>query len=249
MRGFRWRPGKGLVDLGVAAGFPDDATTDVEPSGINARGDVVGQIGNQNGSRSAFFWNGSRMSVIVDRGIATGINDPGQVTGILLKPTSNGAFLYAHGNVRDLGVLPGAINTEAYALNNQGHIVGKADIPAGPPFYFYSPLVLWTGASWKSLGTLAGDILANPFGINAFDEIVGISADGKGGSRSFLWAGAMSAIPCPPGASCEAVAINDAGTIVGFSNTSALVWTGGRRRALRRVLRDLGEPSGTRDRS
>jgi uncharacterized membrane protein len=225
VRGFRWRPGKGIVDLGVPAGFPDDPTTVVQPSGINARGDIAGQVQGDGSRPSAFLWNGSRMTVIVIQAIATAINDPGQIAGILIKPAGNGTFLYSHGKVTDLGTLPGAIDTAAYAMSNRGHIAGKADIPAGSGFY--SPLVLWTGASWKNLGTLAGDVLAQPFGMNAFDEIVGVSDDGKGGSRPFLWDGSMIALPCVPGTSCEPGAINDAGTIVGASNSSALVWIRG----------------------
>jgi hypothetical protein len=84
---------------------------------------------------------------------------------------------------------------------------------------------MWTGAQWRNLGILAGDFEARPNGINALDEIVGTSFDYNGGYRPFLWNGTMSALACP--SRCDAVAINDGGTIVGSSDTSALVWLRG----------------------
>jgi probable HAF family extracellular repeat protein len=169
------------------------------------------------------------MTVIDNQAIATAINAPGEVTGFFSKSSGYGAFLYSRGKVRDLGNLPDATGMRAFAINNQGHIAGEADFPTTPPFNIInSPLALWTGARWRNLGAVPGDLVeAFPFSINAFDEIVGFSVF-PGGFRAFLWNGAFTALPCVPGAFCEAMGINDDGTIVGqASNGSTLIWTGG----------------------
>ena len=163
VRGFRWRSG-GIVDLGVPAGFPDDPTIVIQPAGINAVGDVVGQVANQNGASSAFLWNGSRMTAIVNQATAHAVNNPEQVTGELFNLTGTHAFLYSHGAVTDLGTVPGAISSQAYAMNNMGHIAANALIPTVPPHYYYAPLILWTGAQWRNLGILTGDFEARPNG-------------------------------------------------------------------------------------
>jgi uncharacterized membrane protein len=223
-RGFRWRRGK-IKDLGVPAGFADDASINVQPFGINAKGNVVGVVfPRQLGTfrSAAFLWNGRAMTVIANDAFAFSINDRGEVAGILLKSGGvDDAFLYSHGKVRDLDALPGAISIDAFAINNQGHIAGAASFPGG------DALILWTGVRWKNLGTPPGSTAAGPSSINAFDEIVG----NTNGFPAFLWNGAFTTLPCLPSAEfCNPAAINDDGTIVGFAataNFSAAIWLEG----------------------
>jgi uncharacterized membrane protein len=213
-RGFLWRHGK-FIDLGIPAGFSDDTTTLVTPSGINDRGDIAGTV-QKGATLNAFLWQDRKMTVVVNGVIATGINNAGEITSFIFKSGGYHTFLYSHGGVRDLGTLPGATGMRAFAINNRGHIAGEADFP--PPPSINSPLALWTGASWRNLGSVPGDLVETfPFSINAFDEIVGFSSY-PGGFRAFLWNGGFTVLPCTPaGALCEATGINDGGTIVGSS--------------------------------
>ena len=226
VRGFRWDR-RGIVDLGVPPGFPDVSNLLVLPAGINAKGDVAGTVSQNSGLVSAaFLWHGGTMAVIDNQAMAmaTAINAAGEVAGFFPSSGGYGAFLYSHGKIKNLGKPPGATGIRAFAINDQGHIAGEADFPSPP--LINSPLALWTGARWKILGSVPGDAVeAAPFSINAFDEIVGFSVF-PGGFRAFLWNGHFSSLPCVPGAFCEAVGINDAGTIVGeASNGTPIVWT------------------------
>ena len=59
---------------------------------------------------------------------AFAINDRGEVAGV--SDTADGShhsFIWRHGSMYDLGVLPGGVETDAYGMNNRGTVVGVAD--------------------------------------------------------------------------------------------------------------------------
>ena len=224
VRGFLWTPQRGAIDIGVPPGTTDPATS-VWTRGINNRGEIVGYVQNSIGNY-AFTWHRTRgMTVIASDAYAVGVNASGQVTGGLLK--ANHAFLFSHHMVTDLGTIPGAINSHAFGINYLGHIAGNADVPAAPPVVYNSPALLWTGGQWRNLGIPAGDVSTFVGGINNFDEIAGFSFDANGHYRAFLWNGDFTILPCLSGQECDAFAINDGGTIVGFANFGAVVWFAG----------------------
>jgi uncharacterized membrane protein len=224
VRGFFWTPQRGAIDIGLPPGTTDP-TTSVWTRGINNRGEIVGYVLNSIGNY-AFTWKRPRgITVIASDANAVGINASGQVIGGLLK--ANHAFLFSHHMVTDLGTIPGAINSHAFGINYLGHIAGNADVPAAPPVVYNSPALLWTGGQWRNLGIPAGDVSTFVGGINNFDEIAGFSFDANGHYRAFLWNGDFTILPCLSGQECDAAAINDAGTIVGFANFGAVVWIGG----------------------
>ena len=237
LRGFLWTPQHGMVDLGLPSGVTDP-TTLVLPSGINARGQIAGIVFNYPPSpriEDAFVWDRGSFNLIAPNVDAVAINDPGQVTGTLISNAH--AFLFSHGTVRDLGVPPGAVQTNPNTINNLRHIAGSAGFPVPSPFYFSAVPVLWTGASWRVLGLPpTGDNNASAVSINNFDEIVGSSYNitNPGTSPSvyhaFLWSGGTyTVLPCVPGEYCGASSINDAGMIGGgtiFSDVG-VVWFGG----------------------
>jgi uncharacterized membrane protein len=223
-RGFRWTTRRGMVDLGLPKGWTDPATF-VGPSGVNDKGEIAGRLLEVN-SNSAFFYDHGSMRVIGNPGDqALAINDRGQVTGVGLVSRTGPlhAFLYFHGKRTDLGAPPGYLNSTGYAINNAGHVAGQLQLdPGGTPAH----AALWTGVSWRDLGVPAGDTDAIALGVNLFDEVVGVSSNDTT-SHTFLWNGAFTILPCLSGEACEAVSINNAGTIVGFSNTVAVVWLQG----------------------
>jgi uncharacterized membrane protein len=214
-RGFRWTTRRGMVDLGLPKGWTDPATF-VNPLGVNKKGEIAGILEEANGA-TAFLYDHGSMGVIGNPGdVAIAINDRGQVTGAGLVPGSRHAFLYFHGTRTDLGAPPGNFGSVGNAINDAGHVAGQDDQGAA----------LWTGASWRDLGAPAGDTFATAFGINLFDEVVGVSINSTT-NHAFLWNGAFTILPCPSGNTCEASAINNAGTIVGLSSTGAAVWLQG----------------------
>jgi probable HAF family extracellular repeat protein len=113
------------------------------------------------------------------------LNNRGEVVGY--SETSNSelhAFLYANGQIRDLGALPGGTQSLAYGLNNVGQIVGAADDAAGG-----LRAVLYDGVRLRNLNTLvrngAGWVLRVATAINDGGEIVGEGAF-QGEEHAFL---------------------------------------------------------------
>jgi len=239
VRGFLWTPQLGAVDLGLPPGVTDP-TTIVKPFGINARGQIVGEVANSSFDDD-FVWDRSGFTLIAADAQALAINNPGQVTGRLYSPGH--AFLYSNGAVMDLGVgVPGATESGGDAINNLGHIAGWAGIPAPAPAYVSIVPMVWTGAAWRVLGKpIAGNDYAYQSSINNFDEIVGVSNSNNSPMHAFLWKdGVYTVLPCLPDQYCAASSINDAGTIVGATNTVGVIWFAFYGPALHRARRLCG---------
>src|ERR1700756_911083 len=143
---------KPIASLGTLEGGSSS-----EAFGINNRGEVVGdsQSGNQN-HRPVLFTGSS----VQDLGLggssgpdafetAYAINDSGQIAGRHASNDVFHAFQSSNGKTADLGTLGGA-NSEALAINKNGHTVGDSDTADGTTHAF-----LFDG-SLKDLGTLPG---------------------------------------------------------------------------------------------
>jgi probable HAF family extracellular repeat protein len=217
--GFRWTAHRGMVDLGFPKGWTDPATF-VSPFGVNKKGEIAGRLREANGTDTAFFYDHGSMSAIGNPGDqAFAINNRGQVTGVsnvAIGPTHG--FLYFRGKRTDLCATTGALCGTGFAINDAGHVAGGAAASD-------NGAALWNGVSWRDLGVPAGDTNALALGINLFDEVVGRSGDGT--IHAFLWNGAFTILPCLSGFTCVAMSINNAGTIVGFANSAAVVWLQG----------------------
>ena len=105
---------------------------------VNARGDVAGLTSSPTDPqrRVPFVYRNGIMTAITDSyGWAAGLNDAGQVTGVVWSPDllTGHAFVYQDGVLTDIGTLPGYSNQPyavPYAINNTGTIVGDSNAAA-----------------------------------------------------------------------------------------------------------------------
>jgi probable HAF family extracellular repeat protein len=132
-------------------------------------------------------------------GVAQQINDQGEVVGgsgtcaifnanFLYNLVPVHALLWEKGKATDLGNLGGetgqAGGNIAYAINNQGQVVGNSDLPGDTTFHAF----LWTRRTgMQDLGALSGDVASTSISINDAGWVVGLSLDANSQPRAFLW--------------------------------------------------------------
>ncbi len=155
---------------------------------------------------------------------ANGINDLGQIVGGYC-PNSTvcpaGAFSPAFfGFLDDNGVFtsllyPGALDTQANAINNTGQIVGIYDInDTGPHSYLYAD-GLYTNIDYP------GSNYTVASAINNAGVVAGLYAD-QITIHGFTYSnGIFTSIDAPGGYATTVTGINDRGDIVGLRNTTA----------------------------
>jgi probable HAF family extracellular repeat protein len=125
---------------------------------------------------------------------ATAINDWDQVVGIsgacdtaVGGISARRAVMWDHGRVIDIGGLGGTAWNTAMDINNNGTVVGFADLAGdqnGANINFHA--FLWTRERGIiDLATLPNDALSEAVGINDRDQVVGISIGAT--ARAFLW--------------------------------------------------------------
>jgi probable HAF family extracellular repeat protein len=119
------------------------------------------------------------------------MNDQGHVTGtsLLLGDEDRAAFLWSDGQMTNLGSLGGNA-TDAYAINNSDHIVGRSRTTNTPgshhPF-------LWENGQMIDLGVIAACTRGAAITINSRGEIAGgfggcgPDPDDRTFNRGFLW--------------------------------------------------------------
>jgi probable HAF family extracellular repeat protein len=158
---FLWESGKGMKDLGSLGG-----TNTLAANGLNERGEVVGGTnlpGDQIGH--PFLWDGKKLIDLMTPpfaaslgGEARWINEAGEVVGgaQLAIPCDNNlpfqghGFLWRNGAMTDLGMIPGAPNSQAEFINAKSQVVGGAF-----SCQFDSLLAfLWEGGSIVDLNSL-----------------------------------------------------------------------------------------------
>lgn len=205
-------------------------------SGLNDRGQVIGEVDTTTVSWGALWTNGALSTVGSIEGTfnfsLTGINNRGHI----ITATGNEGVSYlldeVHGHT-GLQPAPGGSGTSAEGINFADHVVGSDFGPNG------RRALLWTDDTVEMLGTLPGMTESEAKRINSFDRIVGFSRDSQTGlQRAFLWRnGRMRALPLIHRADDElstAADINDWGQIVGNEKAAgstishAVLWEHGR---------------------
>jgi probable HAF family extracellular repeat protein len=149
-RAFLWPSEQGMRDLGTLGGDESVATA------IGESGQVVGYSKTASGQTHAFVW--SDVTGMRDLGTlggsysaAYGISTAG-IVGISTNAQGvERAFLYANGQMRDLGALPGADFSQAFSVNDRGEVVGVSLVGGKNVAFLWSPQ-----SGMTSLGTLFG---------------------------------------------------------------------------------------------
>jgi probable HAF family extracellular repeat protein len=140
------------------------------------------------------------------------VNNSGQVVGGNFIANSNHAFLYAQGQITDLGTFGG--ESEAHGINDKGQITGYSyytDNSQGHAF-------LYENGQLNDIGTLPGDTAAFGNAINANGAITGDSYSETGlGGHAFIYTnGQMTDLGVLPGFdNSEGLAINAKGEVAG----------------------------------
>lgn len=114
---------------------------------------------------------------------ARDINNSGQVVGSFSVDITNytyEAFLWQDGAATELGTL-GDTNSEAYAINDVGQVVGRAQTTNGDFHAFF-----WTDGGLQDLGTLDGYTTSVAYGINNKGRVVGKATTSGGSSHAFV---------------------------------------------------------------
>ncbi|HLJ78017.1 MAG TPA: hypothetical protein VKT75_11425 [Acidobacteriaceae bacterium] len=201
---FLWTAATGMVNLGTLGGKSGYAY------GINTGGDVVGMAQTPAGQGHPFAWTPARPNgtsgTMQDLGALPGgdghgwgraVNDSQQIVGFSYAvPNALGtpahAFLWQNATMTDLGILPGGFNSDAYAVNGGGAVVGQADVidPSGTS-------ATWHAALWQpgqttptDLNTLIpsglGVFLSGAVGINSSGWIAAYSGTYNGSDHAYL---------------------------------------------------------------
>jgi probable HAF family extracellular repeat protein len=191
---------------GVKTAMPTLGGNNGSAFGVNNRGQVVGIaetdivdancLAPQVLDAKAVIWNPSldqikELPAFAGDSVsaAIGINDYGQAVGAsgICAPVSPAlavhALLWQNGTAIDLGNLGGSMSNVAYAINNQGQVVGVSDLPGDTTAHAF----FWQNGKITDLGTLPGDVFSAAFSINNKGQIVGESCDVNFNCRAFLW--------------------------------------------------------------
>ena len=251
------RSGDPLLDLGTLDG--DDWWKTSRGFGINASGQVTGRSGGT-ADHHPFLWTDLNANFAKDAGemtdlgtlggntgIGYGVNDSGHVAGYayVAGDAAYRAFLWVDGDgdrtgdpgeMRDLGTLEVGgsfgIHSKAWALSNDDHVVGEAQIPNGSMRAF-----IWEDNTMTNLGAPIGANSSCARDLNeAADMVVGYSTGAT--SSATLWTESggtwsKSLLPKLVTGSAVAYGLNDNGQIVGYSMSAdplgahAVIWEGG----------------------
>ncbi len=173
-------------------------------------------------TEGAAFWINNRGDVVGASGICAPYDGR---YGVGLAPKHALLWRKGSGLPIDLGNLGGTFNNGAFAISDNGQVVGGSDI-AGDQ---YQHAFIWHNGMLSDLGTLPGDVVSAALAINNRGQVTGVSVDASGNNlRAFLWQdGVMTdmntIIPAnSPLYLLHGFGINAAGEIVGIAyNTSA----------------------------
>ena len=127
------------------------------------------------------------------------------------------AFLWAGGELADLGTLPGGALSDASRVGTAGEVLGASTTAPGQVLdQAGSRAVVWAGNSVTDLGTLPGGAFDRAGSSNVRGEIAGHSQNGVGAVRAVVLqaGGAVTGLGTLPGyAGSRAFRIDAAGQV------------------------------------
>jgi probable HAF family extracellular repeat protein len=212
-----------LIELDVPA-----TATSTLALAINDNDQVVGQVSFSPSSNAPVLWNGTIATTLGVAGGVAGaaqaINNAGVIAGTTYTMLPSGTYeqhaaLWIGGVATPLPTL-GGIGGNAVSINQLGQAVGWTIASADPS----SRAVIWAGATVTDLG------VGTARDINNLGQVIGLSS----GLGATLWNGTTATAL---GINMQPVAINDAGEIVGNTDsrdpvtlrpkTTAKLWSAG----------------------
>jgi probable HAF family extracellular repeat protein len=168
-------------------------------TGINDRGQIVGNLLTKAGRVGGFVWENGETTVLTSIAVA-GNNARGQVIGT----KGDRGVLWENGKTEDLG------HIEPTAISQRGQIIGARAVPSGNGFT--SAPVFWEDGK-------VVDLPLSPAAINDRGQIVGQT---PAGDAAELQDGKLTDLG--PG---SPLAINDRGEILGTRDGDVVVWQDG----------------------
>jgi CSLREA domain-containing protein len=219
-RAFIWQNGT-MQDLNIPGSVTSNAID------INNAGQITGWMRDSEFNYNLYIWKDDDVQLLGDVFSINAMNDHAQLVGWYENEDRNEvAILWENGTFHELGTLGGR-DSEAYAINNLGYIVGDSRSADGR--YAFR----WINGNMENLGSL-GESSSSAFGINDLGEIVGTSSSTSGGISAFIWReGVMQDLndltdPNTGWLLYSARAINDKGQIIGNGNLGWFLWDNGR---------------------
>ena len=219
------------VPIGVLPGLTNSFIAN-DVNVINDLGHVAGMsfvAEDPYGTAQPFLWKGGKLQALplpkgASAAYATGVNDRDQVIAETNEVDSNGvrvrrAFLLDHGKVVVLGALDADSNTQPFAINYWGALVGRNHNRVDG----HDTPVVWYGGNIHTLPLLLGESDGLAFGINDFGVISGYQIQAGDVSETaclWYWNGSgytAVALGSLGGNLSEAYGINNWGQAVGGS--------------------------------
>lgn len=192
--------------------------------------------------RCPYLWQSGNITYVGECGGSShvnAINNVGLVAGFDIQHP----FVWQNGSITYLSTLSSSNSySNALGINDRGQVVGFSTTSIGK-----QPAVLWQNSRIKDLGTLPSGSNSQALGINKAGKVVGWSDTSSGSKHAVLWQNRqINDLGTLDGNPTIATAINNRGTVVGYSSSldnynievplHAFVWINGKLTDLNSLL-------------